>query len=249
MNGWGERKDLDFWTARARGEVPAQEQRAMTLLASLSDEARFAFYARYGMYPALGNMSRRVYFVRRFATVMETSDGQPVASWCVVTHDRGTIPETDHVVALKNLIEGEEAAFREIGNRGGSVFLDGSHERVRTPFAAAGFEFRAAFFGGFADGGEMDRFEPLALKDQMASARAQAIRRHEDTMRAALKKAPDYVEPPPPPRAEISHGGIGFIQGAGAGAVITDNTATTMGVSMGLTAGYTIYAGNGGWRT
>jgi hypothetical protein len=82
----------------------------------MSDEKRFSFYCVSGMFPALGDMTKRTYLVRRWTTVLELEDGRPRASWCILAQDRQIAPETDHVVAMKNLVEGSELHFREVGN-------------------------------------------------------------------------------------------------------------------------------------
>lgn len=113
---WGPERRLDYWAALRAGVVPEPEKRAVCLLASIADEQRLGYYLHSGLFPALGNATKRIYMVRRFHTVVELDDGVPVASWCILTKDRRQIPETDHVVAMKNLVEGEEMAFREVGN-------------------------------------------------------------------------------------------------------------------------------------
>ena len=113
---WGPDRKLDYWAALRAGLVPDREKRAVSLLASIADERRLSYYLLSGLFPALGNATKRIYMVRRFHTVVELDDGVPAASWCILTQDRGSIPETDHVVAMKNIIEGEEMAFREVGN-------------------------------------------------------------------------------------------------------------------------------------
>lgn len=116
-NLWGPDRDLDFWTARESGLVSEPELRAMKLLASMCDEKRFAFYCHEGFIAALGNVTKHLYLVRRYARVQETVDGRVLNEWCVTTRDQHQIPETDVVLALKSLIEGEELFFRETGNR------------------------------------------------------------------------------------------------------------------------------------
>lgn len=118
-NLWGPERDLDYWTARAAGLVPEPERRAMKLLASECDEERFSLYCHIGSIAALGNLTRHLYIVRRYCTVRETADGRDIQDWCVMTRDRHLIPETDHVLALKSVIEGEEYSFRATGNRVG----------------------------------------------------------------------------------------------------------------------------------
>lgn len=113
---WGKDRHLDYWAALEADQVPDPERRAMGLLASMSDEKRFSFYCLSGMFPAMGNVTKRIYMVRRWTTVLELEDGRPRASWCILAQDRQLAPESDHVVAMKNLLEGSELHFREIGN-------------------------------------------------------------------------------------------------------------------------------------
>lgn len=113
---WGPDKNLDYWKASRLGVVSPEERRAVALLASISDEGRFSFYCLSGQFPAMGNVTKRIYLIRRWTTVLELEDGQERASWCINTDDRLNVPPTDHVVVMKNLIEGSELAFREIGN-------------------------------------------------------------------------------------------------------------------------------------
>lgn len=113
---WGKDRDLDYWSALEAGAVPDAEKRAMILLASMSDERRFSFYCLSGMFPAMGNVTKHIYLVRRWTTVLELEDGRPKASWCILAQDRQLAPESDHVVAMKNLLEGSELHFREVGN-------------------------------------------------------------------------------------------------------------------------------------
>lgn len=113
---WGKDRDLDYWSALEAGAVPDAEKRAMILLASMSDERRFSFYCLSGMFPAMGDVTKRIYLVRRWTTVLELEDGRPRASWCILAQDRQLAPESDHVVAMKNLLEGSELHFREVGN-------------------------------------------------------------------------------------------------------------------------------------
>jgi hypothetical protein len=113
---WGKDRSLNYWSAAREGAVPDAEKRAMGLLASISDEERFSFYCMAGMFPAMGNVTKRIYMIRRWTTVLELEDGRPRASWCILAQDRSIAPETDHVVAMKNILEGNELAFREVGN-------------------------------------------------------------------------------------------------------------------------------------
>jgi hypothetical protein len=128
---WGPKKDLDYWTARAAGLVLEPERRAMKLFASECDEERFSLYCHLGTIAALGNMTKHLYIVRRYKTVVEVVDGKAVGGWCVVTRDRHVIPETDHVLTLKSLIEGEEYSFRATGNRVGYDLEEG---KIQDPY-------------------------------------------------------------------------------------------------------------------
>lgn len=188
MNLWGTDRNVDFWTARGRGMVAQEELRAMGLLASISDERRFSEYAHYGMYLAMGNVSRRIYLVRRFQTVLELSDGAVVGAWCLETKDRREIPETDHVAALKNIIEGEELSFREIGN---PSFVDrdaaalGSSGLLPMPCLTS---FRAT--------ARRSEFDHLSAKRAMRDAVNRAYEEHAALMERARR-------PPWEPPAEI----------------------------------------------
>jgi hypothetical protein len=134
-NLWGPERDKNFWTARAEGLIPNPEHRAMKLLASVCDEERFSLYCYTGSIAAMGNVTKHLYIVRRYCSVSELEDGRVIQGWCVVTRDRHLIPETDHVLALKSLIEGEELFFRATGNRTGwGLEGGGVRDPYRVPF-------------------------------------------------------------------------------------------------------------------
>ncbi|SRR5579871_240607 len=114
---WGPDRKLDFWKASRAGLVAPEERRAVSLLASYADEERLSYYLYSGLFPALGNVTKKLYMVRRFHTVVELDDGVPAVSWCILTTTRQNVPETDHVITMKNLIEGEELSFRAVANR------------------------------------------------------------------------------------------------------------------------------------
>ena len=114
---WGPDRKLDFWKASRAGQVGPEERRAVSLLSSYADEERLSYYLHSGLFPALGNVTKKIYMVRRFHTVVELDDGVPAISWCILTTTRHSVPETDHVITMKNLIEGEELSFREVANR------------------------------------------------------------------------------------------------------------------------------------
>jgi hypothetical protein len=115
---WGNSFDLDFWTAAACGEVDGPEMRAVDLLRHTTDGERFGYYCQTGMLPAMGNVTGRIYLIQRGGGALELEDGRIVASWCISIgpHAR-EIPGTDQVVVLRNMVEGEELDFLEVGNR------------------------------------------------------------------------------------------------------------------------------------
>lgn len=115
---WGPGRAVPFPQAAAAGLVDPGEARAVELLRSISDPERFGAYLWTGAYPAMGNLTRHVYLVRRFYRVLELEDGEPLADWCsnLSPWEMVTYPETDRIIALKNMIEGEELAFRQVAN-------------------------------------------------------------------------------------------------------------------------------------
>lgn len=114
---WGPRKDRDYWAALRAGMVEKAEQRAVALLRSLSDERRFSIYALTGKFVAMGDVTKHLYVLEHHGGVIEHDDMGPCATWCIAAENRYLTPETDNVVTLKTLIEGEEMYFRRIGNR------------------------------------------------------------------------------------------------------------------------------------
>lgn len=118
MNLWGNRENLDFWTAKERGEVPEPEQRAMSLLAEICDLNRVNMYCSSGYLPAMGNISRRTYLIPRRGKIVELdSNGGMAFHWCIHVDNCRSVPPTDNVIAIRNVLEGSEAAFRKIGNK------------------------------------------------------------------------------------------------------------------------------------
>jgi hypothetical protein len=115
---WGRNGDLDFWTALARREVARPEYNAVRLLERTCDPWRFEYYCRHGEIPCLGNLTRKLYLVRKEGGASELdNEGREVASWCISIGPHAKVPDTDHVFALKCHIEGEEHVFMAIGNR------------------------------------------------------------------------------------------------------------------------------------
>ncbi len=113
---WGPQGQFDFWTAHRHNLVGAPEIRAVELLTTICDEYRANQYLYTGLMPAVGNRTGRTYIVRRdLGGVKELVDGKIKYSWCI--HAWEEMPPTDHVISLKNMIEGEEVEFRKTGNR------------------------------------------------------------------------------------------------------------------------------------
>lgn len=112
---WGDEPGVDFWTACARGQVPAPERRAVDLLYELCDKERVDCYCATGGLPVMGNVTGKIYVINRRYGIDELADGRAVHNWCIAIGDPD-VPRTDSVIAIKNLIEGEELKFREIGN-------------------------------------------------------------------------------------------------------------------------------------
>ncbi len=107
--------DLDFITAHAASHVEDAEARAVDLLRQICDRERYDRYLQTGHLVCLGNLTHRLYVVRRRQRAEEYVDGEKIGEWCIhIQHASG--PPTDNVIALKNLIEGEEQLFRGIGN-------------------------------------------------------------------------------------------------------------------------------------
>lgn len=114
---WGIGADLDYWTAQRRGEVEDAERRAVELLRRNTDPVRFGLYCLTGEIAAMGNVTKRTYLVRKHGGVVEIEDGRRVAGWCIHLHEWMHVPDTDNVIALRNVIEGEELAFIRTGHR------------------------------------------------------------------------------------------------------------------------------------
>lgn len=225
---WGKDRDLDYWSALRADMVPDPERRAMALLASISDERRFSFYCFSGMFPAMGNVTKRTYLVRRWTTVLEIEDGAPRASWCILAQDRMIAPETDHVIAMKNILEGNELAFREVGNpfhyaydpfRGrveaktafpnpylGEIGLHVPRKAPDDPSdwnedTALLFRNHEGWLKALTLKGELHR--KLAL-EKAEPIRAKAAAWHQEMMREALiERAKDWVRIPPKERYKL----------------------------------------------
>lgn len=86
----------------------------MELLRGLCDRERFLIYATYGQLPARGSTTGKMYLVRRHRRALQFENGKPVAQYCI--HIDPKFPQTDNVVVLKNMIEGEEGQFLKTAN-------------------------------------------------------------------------------------------------------------------------------------
>lgn len=124
---WGS-GDTPFAAALAAGTVSSAERRAVALLASTCDAWRVGIYLASGRLPAIGNLTRALYVVRRFNTVLEYDGDRAVRSHCIEAVNRPILPETDHVALVRMLIEGEEREFLARANSRrlfGSDYEDG----------------------------------------------------------------------------------------------------------------------------
>lgn len=163
MGRWGRNGDLDFWTADARGEVDAAEARAVELLWRTTDPWRFGYYCQTGMLPAMGNVTGRLYMIERGGAALEVDDGRPVGSWCIsIGPHRTDIPGTDHVVVLRNFVEGEELFFLAEGNR--SPVFDWDALVVLATYRNAEW-LPNLFFGPIDPGGDDGNEEILNLEE------------------------------------------------------------------------------------
>ncbi len=111
---WGKLRNMSFSQAQKNGLVSDQEARAVELMRSVCDRERVEIYLKCGVLPARGNLTGRTYLVRRFKRVAEFHRNEVVAEWCIRL--KPEYPETDNVVAMKNMIEGEEGEFRKQAN-------------------------------------------------------------------------------------------------------------------------------------
>jgi hypothetical protein len=146
---WGKSGTLDYPTALAKGEVPGPEQRAMGLLRRVCDEYRYSLYCMTGQLPVLGSVTRRLYLALKAGGLLEIVDGRAVAWWCFsIGPFDSTIPDTDHVIVVRAMVEGEEVAFMRTGDRHTYQSFEGELERgpgVADPFVVSlleGIEWR-----------------------------------------------------------------------------------------------------------
>lgn len=115
---WGQSGELDFWTALALGEVGEPEKKAVNLLARVCDPERFYLYCVTGQLPIMGNVTKRIYMALKSGGCLELEDGVPVAWWCFsIGPYASDIPDTDNVVSVRTIVEGEELAMFETGDR------------------------------------------------------------------------------------------------------------------------------------
>jgi hypothetical protein len=131
---WGFDGTLDFWTALKRGEVDGPEKKAVNLLRRVCDLERFTLYCQTGQLPVMGNVTKRTYLALKAGGALELDDGEPVAWWCFsIGPYAPDIPDTDHVVSVRTILEGEELAMFQTGDRhpGGYHFM--KHKTARSP--------------------------------------------------------------------------------------------------------------------
>jgi hypothetical protein len=120
---WGDSGDLDYWSALARGEVVGPEQKAVDLLRRIVDSERFHLYCMTGQLPIMGNITKRTYFALKSGGALEMEDGAPVAWWCFsVGPYAPDIPDTDQVLSVRMIVEGEELSMFTTGDRHSSGY-------------------------------------------------------------------------------------------------------------------------------
>ena len=140
---WGLDGDLDYWTALEKGEVPEAEQKAVALLARVVDEYRFSLYCVTGQLPLMGNVTGRTFLALKSGGLLELEDGDSTAWWCFsIGPYAEDIPDTDHVVMCRTMVEGEEIAFLETGDRHERGYFMSKHQLERIqgvadPFVAS----------------------------------------------------------------------------------------------------------------
>lgn len=134
---WGEAGDLDYWSALALGQVGGPERKAVDLLRRVVDEERASLYLQTGMLPIMGNVTRRCYFALKSGGCLEMEDGLPVAWWCFsVGPYAPDIPDTDQVLSVRMIVEGEELAMFTTGDRHPGGYHFTRHD-TRRRFAVA----------------------------------------------------------------------------------------------------------------
>lgn len=131
--GFGE--SLDYWTALREGCVGDPERRAVELLRRYTDPERFGLYCLTGELVVRGNLTGTLYLLGKGGEVLELEEGCPVASWCVYIGGDDMMPDTDKVLTLRAIIEGQELAFLRTGNRNprNGFFDPLAVRRTRTP--------------------------------------------------------------------------------------------------------------------
>jgi hypothetical protein len=192
---WGPSSNLDYWTAREAGLVAPEERRAVSLLAEICDEPRFALYCRMGSLPAMGNVTKRIYLIQRGSGVVELDDGVPVASWCIHAPNRRSLPESDHVAGMKVLLEGEERIFRATGNRSG-WYQSGDGRNADNPYETPFLPDRLRRLPALKGNDDFADLDGAGLQDALRLAKFRQWFHH----RAILEKARHVNDPPPPPR-------------------------------------------------
>lgn len=113
---WGDAGNFPFTKAIHRSYVSRQERRAVELLGSICDHERVLIYLQHGCLPVRGNLTGRTYLVWRRRRVSELRHGRVFVEWCIHLN-KNVYPETDNVVTLKNMLEGEEGEFLKIANK------------------------------------------------------------------------------------------------------------------------------------
>lgn len=122
---WGKSQSLDYWTALRLEEVTAPERKAVDLLLRVVDQYRAGLYLHTGTLPVMGNVTKLTYLALKSGGVLEVRRGRPVGWWCFsVGPYAADIPDTDQVLSVRMVIEGEELAMYETGDRHATGYHD-----------------------------------------------------------------------------------------------------------------------------
>lgn len=84
----------------------------------------------------MGNITGRTYIINRRFGIDEMYEGEVIYNYCIAIHDIN-VPRTDSVVAIKQMIEGEELTFRKTANRFGSNMSPGRILGFENPFRSS----------------------------------------------------------------------------------------------------------------
>jgi len=96
-------------------EIPENEQIAMETLREYITEMEFRKYLKYGFVLVRGQEGKTYQVFKNRSHTKVWKNGQIIEEICVHLKDR-KIPPTDTVIAFRAMIQGDEEAFRKLGN-------------------------------------------------------------------------------------------------------------------------------------